>query len=99
MIKTYFFDATRKQLLHDVDLLQQDLIQHEDDLLWVDIFDFNEQELGFVAKVFDFHYLAVEDCLQHSPGPRWTLTKTTTFSCSTPCGTRRTATRKSPWNS
>lgn len=67
MIKTYFFDATRKQLLHDVDLLQQDLIQHEDDLLWVDIFDFNEQELGFVAKVFDFHYLAVEDCLQHSP--------------------------------
>ncbi len=67
MIKTYFYDATRGQLLHDVDLSLRDLIQHEDDLLWVDIFDFNEQELNYVAKIFDFHYLAIEDCLQHSP--------------------------------
>ncbi len=67
MIKTYFYDAAQKKLLHDVDLSRHDLIQHEDDLLWVDLFDFNEQELNYVARVFDFHYLAVEDCLQHSP--------------------------------
>ncbi|MCG8403372.1 MAG: magnesium/cobalt transporter CorA [Firmicutes bacterium] len=67
MIKTYFFDATQGQLLHDVDLMRQDLFQHEDDLLWVDVFDFNEQELSYVARIFDFHYLAVEDCVQHSP--------------------------------
>jgi magnesium transporter len=67
MIKTYLFDSTRGQLFHDVDLSRQDLFQHQDDLLWVDVFDFNEQELNYAAKVFDFHYLAVEDCLQHSP--------------------------------
>lgn len=68
MIKTYFFDATRGQLLHDVDLTRKDLIQHEDDLLWVDLFDFkDDKELNYVASLFNFHYLAVEDCLQHSP--------------------------------
>lgn len=68
MIKTYFFNATQKKLLHDVDLTQKNLIQHEDDLLWVDVFDFlGDQELNYLAKIFDFHYLAVEDCLQHSP--------------------------------
>ena len=68
MIKTYFYDATRKQLVHDVDLAQKDLIKHEDDLLWVDLYDFNnELELNYLAKVFGFHYLAVEDSLYMSP--------------------------------
>ncbi|AGL00860.1 magnesium/cobalt transporter CorA [Desulfoscipio gibsoniae] len=68
MIKTYFYDATRKLLVHDVDLTQKDLIQHEDDLLWVDLYDFeNGHELNYLAGIFDFHYLAVEDCLQQSP--------------------------------
>ncbi|SFH12443.1 magnesium transporter [Desulfotomaculum arcticum] len=67
MIKTYFYSATQRKLLHDVDL-SLNLIQHEDDLLWVDLYDFkDEKELSHLAKVFDFHYLAVEDCLQHSP--------------------------------
>jgi len=68
MIKTYFYDATRNELVHDVDLTQKGLIQHEDDLLWVDLYDFNsERELNYLASVFDFHYLAVEDCLHMSP--------------------------------
>jgi magnesium transporter len=68
MIKTYFYDATRRRLLHDVDLTRKDLIQHEDDLLWVDLYDFKDDgELKYLANIFDFHYLAVEDCLQHSP--------------------------------
>jgi len=67
MIKTYLFDSDRGKLVHDVDLTRQDLFRHQDDLLWVDLFDFSEQELNHVAKVFSFHYLAVEDCLQHSP--------------------------------
>lgn len=68
MIKTYFYDATRRRLLHDVDLARKDLIQHEDDLLWVDLYDFTgDDELNYLAEIFEFHYLAVEDCLQHSP--------------------------------
>ncbi|SFR00120.1 magnesium/cobalt transporter CorA [Desulfoscipio geothermicus] len=68
MIKTYFYDATRRQLLHDVNITRKDLFQHEDDLLWLDIFDFeDERELNYVARVFDFHNLAVEDCLYYSP--------------------------------
>ncbi|WP_347490598.1 magnesium/cobalt transporter CorA [Desulfoscipio sp. XC116] len=68
MIKTYFYDATRRRLVHDVDLTNKDMIQHEDDLLWVDLYDFqDERELNYLAGIFDFHYLAVEDCMQQSP--------------------------------
>jgi len=68
VIKTYFYDATRKELVHDVDLNQRDLIHNENDLLWVDLYDFqDEEELNYLASIFKFHYLAVEDCLQHSP--------------------------------
>ena len=68
MIKTYFYNAARKELVHDVDLKKKNLFNHEDDLLWVDLYDFeDEAELNYLAEIFDFHYLAVEDCMQPSP--------------------------------
>jgi len=67
VIKTYLFDSGRGKLLHDVDLSKQGLLQHQDDLLWVDLFDFSEEELNYVADAFDFHSLAIEDCQHYSP--------------------------------
>jgi len=68
MIKTYYYSFTEKRMYHDVDIEKKDdILKHEEDLLWVDLYKFTEQEIKSVAKVFDFHPLAVEDCLTYSP--------------------------------
>ncbi|ERI10075.1 putative magnesium and cobalt transport protein CorA [Aneurinibacillus aneurinilyticus ATCC 12856] len=55
-------------MLHDVDLNKIDEFLHSsEDLLWIDLFNTSNQELHYVAKLFNFHPLAIEDCLQHSP--------------------------------
>lgn len=68
MIKTYFYSFNDKRMYHDVDIEKKDeFLKHEEDLLWVDLYKFTEQEIKYVAKIFDFHPLAVEDCLSYSP--------------------------------
>ncbi|MFZ5590611.1 MAG: magnesium/cobalt transporter CorA [Bacillota bacterium] len=67
MIKTYFYDADQKRIIHDVDLRRPDLLANSRSLLWVDLYDFTEAEINEVASIFGFHTLSVEDCLHYSP--------------------------------
>lgn len=55
-------------MFHDVDLSQKDiLLANPQSLLWIDIYDCSISELSYVGDIFDFHPLALEDCLQVSP--------------------------------
>lgn len=68
MIKTYFYNHAENAMYHDVDITEKDtLLGSPDNLLWIDIYDCNEKELQFVGEIFDFHPLAIEDCLQENP--------------------------------
>ena len=68
MIKTYFYSHDDKQMHHDVNLDEKNnFLKTNEDLIWVDLYKFTEQEIKYVAKVFDFHMLAIEDCLSYSP--------------------------------
>ena len=71
MIKTYFYSHSEQNMRHDVDLDQKHrFLKDEEDLLWVDLYKFSEEEIKYVAKIFNFHPLAVEDCLSYSPRPK-----------------------------
>jgi len=68
MIKTYFYNHSEQRMEHDVNLEELDrLLQSPDDLLWIDLYDVGGDELQYVAKLFNFHPLAIEDCLHISP--------------------------------
>lgn len=68
MIKTYFYRHRDASMHHDVDLTQLELLlAEEENLLWVDLFDWNIQELQRVGGLFSFHALAIEDCIYDSP--------------------------------
>jgi len=68
VIKTYFYSHSDGRMYHDIDLEKKDIyLKGEEDLLWVDLYTFTEQEIKYVARIFDFHPLAVEDCLSYSP--------------------------------
>lgn len=68
MIKTYFYSHLEQKMYHDIDLQEKDsFLKHEEDVLWVDLFNFTETEIKEVAHIFGFHPLAVEDCLSFSP--------------------------------
>ncbi|MCL6638972.1 MAG: magnesium/cobalt transporter CorA [Firmicutes bacterium] len=68
MIKTYFYSHSENKMHHDLDLNKKDeFLKSEEDLLWVDLYKFTEDEIKYVAGIFDFHPLAVEDCLHYSP--------------------------------
>ncbi|MCX5780124.1 MAG: magnesium/cobalt transporter CorA [Firmicutes bacterium] len=68
MIKTYFYNHDDQQMSHDVDLSKIDeLLAPTSNLLWIDLYDCSESELAYIGNLFDFHPLALEDCLQESP--------------------------------
>lgn len=68
MIKTYFFNHAEDAMYHDVDLSEKDiLLADPENLLWIDLYDCSVEELTYIGDVFDFHPLAIEDCLQESP--------------------------------
>ncbi|MDD4802613.1 MAG: magnesium/cobalt transporter CorA [Syntrophomonas sp.] len=68
MIKTYFYNHEEDLMYHDVDLSSTDeLIASPGSLLWIDLYDCSESELNYIGNIFDFHPLALEDCLQESP--------------------------------
>jgi len=68
LIKTYFFNHNENLMYHDVDLTEKDImVADPDNLLWIDLYDCSVDELMYVGETFDFHPLALEDCLQKSP--------------------------------
>ncbi|MGB8955069.1 MAG: magnesium/cobalt transporter CorA [Tumebacillaceae bacterium] len=68
MIKTYFYNSQENKMYHDVDLLRRvDLLDDPKHLLWIDLYNCTPEELKYVGNIFDFHPLAIEDCLHDSP--------------------------------
>lgn len=55
-------------MYHDMDLgLIDEFLKSPEDLLWIDIYDVGNEELHYIANLFNFHPLAIEDCLHVSP--------------------------------
>ncbi|HEU4963095.1 MAG TPA: magnesium/cobalt transporter CorA [Bacilli bacterium] len=68
MIKTYFYNHAENKMYHDVDLLRRaELLQDPNNLLWIDLYNCTAQELKYIGNIFEFHPLAIEDCLHDSP--------------------------------
>jgi magnesium transporter len=68
VIKTYFYNHSEQTMHHDVDLNTVDeFLRSPEDLLWIDLYDVGNDELHYVANIFNFHPLAIEDCLHVSP--------------------------------
>jgi magnesium transporter len=68
MIKTYFYNHSEQTMQHDMDLDKiHEFLKSPEDLLWIDIYDVGNDELHYIAKLFNFHPLAIEDCLHVSP--------------------------------
>ncbi|MGZ4105868.1 MAG: magnesium/cobalt transporter CorA [Tumebacillaceae bacterium] len=68
MIKTYFYNASENQMYHDVDLLRRsDMLKDPQNMLWIDLYNCTAEELKYIGRTFDFHPLAIEDCLHDSP--------------------------------
>lgn len=68
MIKTYLYENNNQGMRVSIPL--ENINQHlknPENLIWIDIFELKNKELYEVAKLFDFHPLAVEDCLHDSP--------------------------------
>lgn len=68
MIKSYFYERKTNRMHHDIVL--QDIpnyLHSKSDLLWIDLYDVEPEELKRIAKIFNFHPLAIEDCLHDSP--------------------------------
>jgi magnesium transporter len=68
VIKTYFYNHSEQKMHHDMDLNSlHDFLLSNEDLLWIDLFNISNEELQYIAHLFNFHPLAIEDCLHHSP--------------------------------
>ncbi len=68
MIKTYLYDNSDQNMRHDISLDNlHPVLANKENMLWVDLYNFTEQEIKYVANAFDFHELAVEDCMHYSP--------------------------------
>ena len=48
----------------------QVLLQRKDGLVWVDIPECDEEATQALTEVFDFHPLAIRDCLQRNQVPK-----------------------------
>ncbi|MEM1504935.1 magnesium/cobalt transporter CorA [Domibacillus sp. 8LH] len=68
MIKTYLYRNDKQEMVSNINLSDvHKHLSHADSLLWIDIYDVQSRELYEIAKIFDFHPLAIEDCLHDSP--------------------------------
>jgi magnesium transporter len=55
-------------MYHDVDLSRlPELLADEKSLLWIDLYNCTLDELKSIAAKFNFHPLAIEDCMHDSP--------------------------------
>ncbi|QSO46409.1 magnesium/cobalt transporter CorA [Alicyclobacillus mengziensis] len=67
MIKTYLYNAKDGTLEHDVEtegLIE--VVQNPESMLWIDVYNWEPNEIKAIAEVFGFHPLAVEDCIHES---------------------------------
>jgi len=68
LIKTYYYNYEADTVFHDVNLNHLDeILSSPDSLLWIDLYDCSVAELNYLGKLFSFHPMAMEDCLQESP--------------------------------
>jgi magnesium transporter len=68
MIKTYLYNEKEQKMQHDIALSDiHSYLSHPQNLLWIDLYDIKTDELYAIAKTFNFHPLAIEDCLHDSP--------------------------------
>jgi magnesium transporter len=72
VIKSYLYikdvDNKTNKILEDIDLSRRsEYLAEPENLLWIDLYDCSNQELNYVGELFNFHPLAIEDCLQVSP--------------------------------
>ncbi len=70
MIKIHYFNHNSKTVQHDFTMNDLRLPIHSEDLIWVDLYAYNHNELNNIADVFGFHPLAVEDCLHEGSRPK-----------------------------
>ncbi|KPV44934.1 magnesium transporter CorA family protein [Alicyclobacillus ferrooxydans] len=68
MIKTYLYNAETETLEHDIEIEDMKRVsENPQSMLWVDIYNWEPNEIMAVAEEFGFHPLAVEDCIHESP--------------------------------
>ncbi|WP_050615723.1 magnesium/cobalt transporter CorA [Bacillus testis] len=68
MIKTYLYQSDQQQVITNINLQEATRqLDNPNNLLWIDLYDVGNQELYQIARLFDFHQLAIEDCLHDSP--------------------------------
>lgn len=68
MIKTYLYDHQTDTMHTNISLKNSNRhLEDPDNLLWIDAYDVQSHELHEIAGIFDFHPLAIEDCLHDSP--------------------------------
>lgn len=68
MIKTYMYDQSTDKMRHDISLDNlHPFLTNKKNFLWVDLYNFSEEEIKYVANAFDFHELTIEDCMHYSP--------------------------------
>lgn len=68
MIKTYLYHHQTDTMQTNITLQDSNLhLEDPDNLLWIDAYDVQSHELHELASIFDFHPLAIEDCLHDSP--------------------------------
>ncbi|GLC88503.1 magnesium transporter CorA family protein [Lysinibacillus piscis] len=70
MIKIHYFEKESNTVKHDFPLQELTQRLHAEDLLWVDVYAYNYNELNDIADLFNFHPLAVEDCLHEGSRPK-----------------------------
>jgi magnesium transporter len=68
LIKTYLYRHQTDTMQTNITLQDSNLhLEDPDNLLWIDAYDVQSHELHELASIFDFHPLAIEDCLHDSP--------------------------------
>ncbi|MBK3496262.1 magnesium/cobalt transporter CorA [Viridibacillus sp. YIM B01967] len=71
MIKTYLYKQGNKEIEHNFDFTKiDDHLTNQEDLLWIDIYDYQNNELNEIAEIFKFHPLAIEDCMHGDSRPK-----------------------------
>ena len=72
MIKAYLYRNSDDKIQSELKLsdikryTEEPKPEANESLLWVDIYDTSPAELHSLAEIFNFHPLAIEDCLHHT---------------------------------
>jgi magnesium transporter len=68
VMKTYLYDAKDGTLEHDIETDDfARVVEDKATMLWIDVYNWEPNEIKAIAEIFGFHPLAVEDCIHESP--------------------------------